>query len=106
MSSSAVLDEAVRILRSGGLVAMPTETVYGLAADAENELAVRRIFAVKGRPSNHPLIVHVYDLTWLPEWARDVPSEAYRLADAFWPGPLTIVFRRGPRARDVVTGGQ
>lgn len=100
------VSRAVEVLRSGGLVAVPTETVYGLGADAENELAVRRIFAVKGRPSSHPLIVHVHDRSKLEGWARDIPPEADVLAKAFWPGPLTMVFKRGPRARDVVTGGQ
>src|SRR5687768_3475771 len=81
---------AVEVLRSGGLVALPTETVYGLAADARNELAVRRIFAVKGRPSSHPLIVHLADSAQLSEWALDIPSQARTLAERFWPGPLTL----------------
>lgn len=100
------VEQAIALLHSGGLVAIPTETVYGLAADAENELAVRRIFAVKGRPSSHPVIVHLPEPSALAGWARDVSAEARALAEAFWPGPLTLILRRGPRALDVVTGGQ
>ncbi|HEX8536244.1 MAG TPA: L-threonylcarbamoyladenylate synthase, partial [Cystobacter sp.] len=85
---------------------MPTETVYGLAANAEDELAVRRVFAIKGRPATHPLIVHVADAQALSSWARLVPEHAWRLAEAFWPGPLTLVLPRSPRATDAVTGGQ
>jgi L-threonylcarbamoyladenylate synthase len=97
---------AVRVLREGGLVALPTETVYGLGADARNELAVRRIFAVKGRPSTHPLIVHVASFEDARAWVAEVPQVAERLAAAFWPGPLTLVMRRSPLASDAVTGGQ
>jgi L-threonylcarbamoyladenylate synthase len=97
---------AVETLRRGGVIALPTETVYGLAANAEDELAVRRIFALKGRPVTHPLIVHVARAEELPAWARKVPEEAWRLARAFWPGPLTLVLPRTARAADVVTGGQ
>lgn len=99
------IDRAVELLRAGGLVALPTETVYGLAADAENELAVRRIFAVKGRPATHPLIVHLAGVDQLAQWARTVPVAAEQLAAAFWPGPLTMVLPRGSRASDAVTGG-
>lgn len=98
--------DAVEVLKRGGLVALPTETVYGLAADAENELAVRRIFATKGRPETHPLIVHVSGIDALDGWAREIPEAARKLAAEFWPGPLTMVLPRGPRALDVVTGGQ
>ena len=97
---------AVDVLREGGLVALPTETVYGLAADADNELAVRRIFAVKGRPASHPLIVHIAAADALPAWARSVPDEARALARAFWPGPLTIVLPKQPRVSHAITGGQ
>jgi L-threonylcarbamoyladenylate synthase len=97
---------AVEILKAGGLVGLPTETVYGLAADAGNELAVRRIFAAKRRPSSHPLIVHLASAAQLPDWAREIPPAAEQLAKAFWPGPLTMVLRRTPRASDAVTGGQ
>lgn len=87
-------------------MAVPTETVYGLAADAQNELAVRRIFAVKGRPSTHPLIVHLAQATDCAGWVREFPPEAEALARAFWPGPLTLVLPRGEKATDAVTGGQ
>jgi L-threonylcarbamoyladenylate synthase len=97
---------AAEVLRRGGLVAVPTETVYGLGADARNELAVRRIFAVKGRPSTHPLIVHVASLDEARAWAAELPPSAERLARAFWPGPLTLVLRRSALASDAVTGGQ
>ncbi|MEP7216361.1 MAG: L-threonylcarbamoyladenylate synthase, partial [Anaerolineaceae bacterium] len=97
---------AVAVLRAGGLIGLPTETVYGLAADAANELAVRRVFAVKGRPASHPVIVHVTGVEALADWAREVPEAALRLAGAFWPGPLTLVLPRTARAGDVVTGGQ
>ncbi len=100
------VDRAVEILKAGGLVALPTETVYGLAADAENELAVRRIFAVKGRPSSHPLIVHLGAVAQLSQWARAIPKAAQQLAAAFWPGPLTLVLPRSARASDFITGGQ
>jgi L-threonylcarbamoyladenylate synthase len=97
---------AARVLRAGGLVAFPTETVYGLGADAANEAAVRRVFAVKGRPAGHPLIVHLAAAEELSEWAAEVPREARLLAERFWPGPLTLVLRRGPRVPLAVTGGQ
>jgi L-threonylcarbamoyladenylate synthase len=97
---------AVALLRAGELVAMPTETVYGLAADATNSAAVARIFAVKGRPVDHPLIVHLPDAKALDAWARDVPDAARRLAGAFWPGPLTLILKRRPHVLDAVTGGQ
>jgi L-threonylcarbamoyladenylate synthase len=99
------VERAVAVLRAGGLVAIPTETVYGLAADAANETAVRRIFAVKGRPPDHPLIVHVADATLLPRWAAYVPHAAAVLADACWPGPLTLVVPKSDDVLDVVTGG-
>jgi len=97
---------AVVALRHGGLVGLPTETVYGLAADATDVAAVARIFAVKGRPADHPLIVHVGGPEHLDAWARDVPAYARRLAEALWPGPLTLVLPRTARAGDHVTGGQ
>jgi L-threonylcarbamoyladenylate synthase len=100
------LNEAVEVLRRGGLVAVPTETVYGLGADASNELAVRRIFAVKGRPSSHPLIVHLPDAAAVRAWTRRVPTPFEALARAFWPGPLTVVLERSGLASDAVTGGQ
>jgi L-threonylcarbamoyladenylate synthase len=101
-----VVARAARRLRSGELVAFPTETVYGLGADAGNADAVRRIFAVKRRPADHPLIVHVPDASHVPRWARNVPSGAQALADAFWPGPLTLILPRAPHVSDAITGGQ
>ena len=99
------VERAAEAIRRGGLVAMPTETVYGLAADARNDAAVARIFEVKGRPTGHPLIVHLADPGELDEWA-DRPSDAARtLAATAWPGPLTVIVRRSPLAGDVVTGG-
>ena len=100
------IDEAVRRLREGGLVAFPTETVYGLGADASNAAAVARIFAAKGRPADHPLIVHVASAALARQWARDFPPLARDLAAAFWPGPLTLVLPRAPGVLDEVTGGQ
>lgn len=100
------VSKAVQVLRAGGLVALPTETVYGLGADASNEVAVRRIFAAKGRPSTHPLIVHVADAQAARAWVRAFPDAAQRLASAFWPGPLTLVLPRSALASDAVTGGQ
>ena len=87
------------------MVAFPTETVYGLGADAENDEAVRRIFSIKGRPADHPLIVHLADLSQIDRWARHAPEAAMRLAERFWPGPLTIILRRSRRVSDLVTGG-
>jgi L-threonylcarbamoyladenylate synthase len=103
---ATAIDRAVEVLRRGGLVAVPTETVYGLAADADSDDAVRKLFAAKGRPADHPVIVHVGDAEALDAWAIEVPDEASVLASAFWPGPLTLVFRRSARARDILTGGQ
>jgi L-threonylcarbamoyladenylate synthase len=101
-----LIARAADVLRRGGLVAVPTETVYGLAADAASEAAVRAIFAAKGRPADHPVIVHVADAGALDAWARDVPASARALAETFWPGPLTLVLKRDARVLDVVTGGQ
>lgn len=106
MSSDPAIERAVDTLRRGGLVAFPTETVYGLGADALNESAVARLFAVKGRPRTHPLIVHLGSGDWLDGWARVVPPAARRLAEAFWPGPLTMILQRSRRVPDAVTGGQ
>ena len=93
-------------LRDGGLVAVPTETVYGLAARADDPHAVARIYAAKGRPADHPLIVHVPDASALDHWAASIPEYARALADAFWPGPMTLVVKRSDRAGDFITGGQ
>jgi len=100
------IEAAVEVLRSGRLVAFPTETVYGLGANAGDPSAVRRVFAAKGRPGTHPLIVHLDDPKYLGRWARSVPAAAARLGEAFWPGPLTLVFERALAVHDVVTGGQ
>ena len=100
------LARAARLLREGELVAFPTETVYGLGADARNERAVRAIFAAKGRPADHPVIVHVKDADDAAAWAGSMPRGARVLADAFWPGPLTIIVPRAPDVPGVVTGGQ
>ncbi len=97
---------AVALLRAGELVAFPTETVYGLGADAANAAAVAKIFAAKGRPADHPLIVHLSAAAHLARWARDVPAEAEKLAAAFWPGPLTLILKRQGNVPDAVTGGQ
>lgn len=96
---------AVDVLRAGGLVAFPTETVYGLGADATNPEAVARIFAAKGRPRSHPVIVHLAEPAAAKEWASEVPDYAGALADAFWPGPLTLVLPRSDIVPDAVTGG-
>jgi L-threonylcarbamoyladenylate synthase len=101
-----LIERAVAILREGGVVAFPTETVYGLGADAESEDAVRRVFEIKGRPIGHPVIVHLADAAQIPLWARYVPDVAQKLAERFWPGPLTLVLSRSPRASDLVTGSQ
>ena len=98
--------EAARLLAAGQLVAFPTETVYGLGADAANEAAVAKIFSLKGRPADHPVIVHVSDIRGLAEWSSSVPRAAIALAEAFWPGPLTLIVPKSPRVPSVVTGGQ
>ena len=97
---------AAAVLKRGGLVAFPTETVYGLGADASNAAAMARLYAVKGRPGDHPVIVHFADAGAAFGWAREVPDAARRLAAKFWPGPLTLVLKRAPHVGDFVTGGQ
>jgi len=97
---------AARILRSGGLVAFPTETVYGLGADASSASAMAKLYAVKRRPADHPVIVHFASAEAAFGWAREVPESARKLAKAFWPGPLTLVLKRSQKAQDFVTGGQ
>ena len=99
------IDAAVRVLRAGGLVAMPTETVYGLGADASSPIAIAKIFAAKGRPSQHPLIVHVADASQLAHWADAPPAMAFALAQAFWPGPLTMILHRSSHLPPEVAGG-
>jgi L-threonylcarbamoyladenylate synthase len=105
-SDSRAIMAAARALANGDLVAFPTETVYGLGADACNEAAVAELFARKGRPADHPLIVHVAPGTPLADWASGVPDAAQRLVERFWPGPLTLILRRGRRIPFSVTGGQ
>jgi L-threonylcarbamoyladenylate synthase len=102
----ATIERAARLLEAGGLVAFPTETVYGLGADAENPAAVAKIYAAKGRPSNHPLIVHLAADADVEYWAASVPPPAARLIDTFWPGPLTLILPRAARIPDAVAGGQ
>ena len=104
--NNSEIAKAVAILRRGGLVAFPTETVYGLGADARNPEALRKLYAIKGRPAGHPVIVHLADVSQLAQWARDVPRAAAKLAARFWPGPLTLILRRAPGVSDAVTGGQ
>ncbi|ONI91085.1 threonylcarbamoyl-AMP synthase [Saccharothrix sp. ALI-22-I] len=99
------IDKAAGVLRAGGLVAIPTETVYGLGANVEDVAAVARVFQVKGRPPSHPLIVHIGSAEQLGEWVTVVPDTARLLAERFWPGPLTLVLRRGPRVPLEATGG-
>lgn len=100
------VSRAAAMLRAGDLVAFPTETVYGLGADACNAAAVAKVFAAKGRPADHPLIVHLPDAGHLDCWAIDIPPVARDLAAAFWPGPLTLILKRHPAVIDAVTGGQ
>jgi L-threonylcarbamoyladenylate synthase len=102
----AEIRRAAEILRAGGLVAFPTETVYGLGADASSAAAVARLFAAKGRPADHPVIVHFATAEAAFSFAREIPPEARKLAERFWPGPLTLVLKRSEKAKDFVTGGQ
>ncbi len=100
------IEKAALVLRQGGLVAFPTETVYGLGADASNPSALKKIFAAKGRPADHPLIVHIADMSEVKNWVAEVPRAAWLLAEKFWPGPLTIVLKRAPHVSDLISGGQ
>jgi len=104
-TASAVSDAANSLI-AGNLVAFPTETVYGLGADASNQSAVARIYAVKGRPTDHPLIIHLSSISNLDKWARDIPEYAIKLARRFWPGPMTLILPRTKLAKDFITGGQ
>jgi len=104
-TASAVSDAASSLI-AGNLVAFPTETVYGLGADASNQSAVARIYAVKGRPTDHPLIIHLSSISNLDKWARDIPEYAIKLARKFWPGPMTLILPRTKLAKDFITGGQ
>jgi L-threonylcarbamoyladenylate synthase len=100
------LEVAAQSLKDGSLVAFPTETVYGLGADATNAQAVARIYEVKCRPADHPLIVHIADLKYLEQWISDIPEYAIALARKFWPGPMTLILKRSELAKDFITGGQ
>jgi L-threonylcarbamoyladenylate synthase len=104
--SAGAIQRAAERIKAGYLVAFPTETVYGLGADAINEEAVKRIYKVKGRPTNHPLIVHLSSINGLDLWARDIPNYALELARAFWPGPMTMILKRKEIAKDFITGSQ
>jgi len=104
--SQSELELAVDLLKQGELVAFPTETVYGLGSDASNADAVAKIFQTKGRPADHPVIVHLADSEAVKKWAKDIPKEAWQLAEAFWPGPLTLILKKQEQVLDCVTGNQ
>ena len=104
--TATAIHDAADALIKGDLVAFPTETVYGLGADATNMNAVRRVYDVKGRPAGHPVIVHISSIEYLEKWAREIPSYALKLATAFWPGPMTLILPRTDLAKDFITGGQ
>jgi len=104
--TQAEIQKAAKSLKEGHLVAFPTETVYGLGADAINEKAVKRIYSVKKRPADHPLIVHIPAMTQIGKWAIEVPEYALKLAKAYWPGPLTLILKRSDIAKNFITGGQ
>ncbi|MDB5902705.1 MAG: Threonylcarbamoyl-AMP synthase [Betaproteobacteria bacterium] len=106
MTPDPTIAEAVAVLKSGELVAFPTETVYGLGADAANPEAVKKIYAAKGRPRNHPLIVHVARVDQIGAWVARMSPAAQRLAERYWPGPLTLIMKRAAHVNDLVTGGQ
>jgi L-threonylcarbamoyladenylate synthase len=100
------IKSAAKALNDGHLVSFPTETVYGLGADATNEIAVGKIYVAKGRPKNHPVIVHISSANQLENWAREIPEYAIRLGSAYWPGPMTLILKRNSRALNFITGGQ
>ena len=100
------ISQAAALLAAGGLIGLPTETVYGLAADASNPQAIAKIFAAKGRPADHPVIVHLAHAAQISEWAVEIPQAAWTLANAFWPGPLTLILKRAAHVHNAVTGGQ
>jgi L-threonylcarbamoyladenylate synthase len=104
--STDVIKKAAQALYDGHLVAFPTETVYGLGADATNSEAVARIYSVKGRPADHPLIVHIASMQEMDQWSSDIPEYAIKLARAYWPGPMTLILKRSDLAKDFITGGQ
>ena len=105
-STQSDIKKAAKALLDGSLVAFPTETVYGLGADATNPEAVSRVYSVKGRPTDHPLIVHISSKELIKDWAIDIPSYAQKLVKIFWPGPMTLILRRSDLAKDFITGGQ
>jgi len=100
------IKKAAKAIKDGHLVAFPTETVYGLGADATNEKAVSRIYSAKGRPTDHPLIVHISSINQLEKWAIEIPEYAIKLANKFWPGPMTLILKRSELAKDFITGSQ
>lgn len=100
------IKQAIRHLQQGGVVAIPTETVYGLAADATQPQAVKRIFSIKGRPADHPLIVHIGSVAQVHDWAEEIPDIFWPLAEQFWPGPLTFILKKKSKVNSLVTGGQ
>lgn len=102
---NSLISQAVDVLRKGGVIAFPTETVYGLGANAEDTRALEKIFLIKGRPFDHPLIVHIRDAAQLGLWAVDIPEQAYVLAQKFWPGPLTLILKRSDKVSPLATGG-
>jgi L-threonylcarbamoyladenylate synthase len=104
--TASIIKDAALALKQGHLVAFPTETVYGLGADATNEKAVARIYEVKGRPTDHPLIVHISSMELMDKWASEIPEYAIKLAREFWPGPMTLILPRKEIAKDFITGGQ
>ena len=104
--TASAISDAAQVLANGGLVAFPTETVYGLGADANNADAVARIYEVKGRPSDHPLIVHIASMQQMGQWSDEIPEFAIDLARDFWPGPMTLILKRSDLAKDFITGGQ
>ena len=106
MPAPTEVQKAVQILRQGGLVAFPTETVYGLGADADNSQALQNLFRIKGRPTTHPLIVHLGSGDEVKNWAVSVPDEAHLLMRTYWPGPLTVILKKAQRVLKAVTGGQ
>lgn len=101
-----MIEQAVKLLKSGELVAFPTETVYGLGADASNPIAVRKIFEAKNRPADHPVILHIYDVKQLDHWVESIPDVAYKLIQHFWPGPLTLIFKGKKTVSPLITGNQ
>src|SRR5450756_119859 len=105
-SDSDFIATGARQIRAGSLLGLPTETVYGLAADAENDAAVAQIFSAKGRPADHPLIVHVLNAASVDHFAASVPHFAHQLIKAFWPGPLTLILPRRPGVAAAAAGGQ